>query len=296
MYNPILKFVHKIFICLRFDDFIANYFSTIYLSKWLIPSHTLYACNTFKNIKRDNTYFTVDVSDYMQWHIFASIKDIAWEKAVESLSSSSNGIVLDIGSNVGSFALKVASNLELNSTSRVIAFDPNPYIQERFLHNLNFNSRIKFSVKFNLNAVGNETKIVDFSYDSENSGVGKISGVGINRFEISMVTLDDFCKNNNLSNIKFIKIDVEGFEPFVFEGAIEILNIYHPELYFEITEKWHNKYGKSSKYIFDLLKRLNYSLFLVEESNLTLVQNGFEIANNLNQYNFYAKYNCIDIS
>lgn len=296
MYNPILKFIHKLFIFLKFDDLIVNYFSSLYISKWLIPSHTLYTPNTIKKIKRDNTVFSIDASDYMQWHIFASIHEIAWEKAIESLSNTDNGIVLDIGSNVGAFALKVASNIELNSTSKVIAFDPNPYIQERFLNNLNLNPSIESKVEFQLKAVGNETKVVEFSFDKENSGVGKISGEGTNKFETSIVTLDDFCTKNNLSNIKFIKIDVEGFEPFVFEGATEILNKYHPDLYFEITEKWHLNYGKSSKEIFDALKNIGYVLYLDNDFNLEKVKDGFELVNNQNQYNFYAKFNSLNIT
>src|SRR5690606_22584286 len=36
---------------------------------------------------------------------------------------------------------------------------------------------------------------------------------------ISMVTLDDYCLNNEIETIHFIKIDVEGFEMNVLKGA-----------------------------------------------------------------------------
>jgi FkbM family methyltransferase len=292
MYNPILKKIHQIFIFLQIDSIIVNHFATSFFGKWIIPSHTLYAAKTIKKIKRDKTFFSVDVSDYMQWHIFASIPEIAWVKAVESLSMSNGGIVMDIGSNVGAFALKVASNIELNTNdSKVIAFDPNPYIQNYFQQNLELNPSVKNKVEFHLNAVGSESKVVDFSFDNDNSGTGKISSNGINNFPTTMITLDNFVVEYGLTNIKFIKIDVEGFEPYVFEGAKEILTKYHPDLYFEITEKWHINYGKSSKYIFDLLKSLNYTLYLDEDNHFKKVEDGYTIVNNKNQYNFYATCN-----
>lgn len=41
--------------------------------------------------------------------------------------------------------------------------------------------------------------------------------------EVEIKTLDQYCQENNIEEIDFIKIDVEGFEMNVFEGAKNLL-------------------------------------------------------------------------
>lgn len=52
---------------------------------------------------RDGVVFSLDRSDYIQWHIFANIPEYSWRVAFDSLPDGAT--VFDVGANVGMFSL-----------------------------------------------------------------------------------------------------------------------------------------------------------------------------------------------
>lgn len=89
-------------------------------------------------------------------------------------------------------------------------------------------------------ALGNEERQIDYILRAEDGG-----GNGVKRLNdaddhlqtvpVQMKTLDSF----NLTNIGFIKIDVEGFEKEVLEGAVRTLeNNNYPPILFESWGEW----------------------------------------------------------
>ncbi|HPM21228.1 MAG TPA: FkbM family methyltransferase [Thermotogota bacterium] len=142
---------------------------------------------------------------------------------------------IDIGANVGnhSFYFKNICNAK-----RLIAFEP--LLDNLDLLKLNCNNiEIQPYAISNINSIGN-LMVPDLL---NNSGIARISNSG-NRVELK--TLDFF----NFKNVTFIKIDVEGHELQVLEGATKTINKYKPQLLIEI----HNGIN-----IVDILKYLpNY--------------------------------------
>src|SRR5258708_1156157 len=65
----------------------------------------------------------------------------------------------------------------------------------------------------------------------------------ITSIEFKMDTIDNFCKINNISNIDFLKIDVEGHELSVLKGAQYMLTNKHIKIIqFEFNS--HNVYSR----------------------------------------------------
>ena len=60
-------------------------------------------------------------------------------------------------------------------------------------------------------------------------------------------TLDNYCNKNNINNITFIKIDVEGIELDVLKGSTNIIKKNKPDIFIEINEKKYNERGQSFK-------------------------------------------------
>ncbi len=81
---------------------------------------------------------------------------------------------------------------------------------------------------------------------------------------ISIRRLDSIVTDLGLTSIRFLKIDVEGFELNVLKGAHETLRRSNPFILFEYSEMWELA-GSDWRECFELLvEEHGYSLFQVE--------------------------------
>jgi hypothetical protein len=67
-----------------------------------------------------------------------------------------------------------------------------------------------------------------------------------------MVTADEFCRTRNISKVDLLKIDVEGFEMGVLEGAVELMK-QRPKLALELHVDLLPKAGSSSQEVWQFL-------------------------------------------
>ena len=132
-------------------------------------------------------------------------------------------LVIDIGANIGLFAIKAANIM--SNKGHVIAIEPEP-INIKLLENncINF-SNISIISK----AVGNQEGEIKLIL-SELAGTHKIALNDIDQTNqknimVSITTLDNIVTNLNLKKIDFVKIDVEGLELEVLKGAPQALKI-----------------------------------------------------------------------
>lgn len=70
-----------------------------------------------------------------------------------------------------------------------------------------------------------------------------------------------------LAGVDFIKIDVEGFELFVLQGAQRILRIHEPAVLCEVTDVSRERYGSSAHDVFDLLYDIGYHSYVWQNRN-----------------------------
>ena len=126
-------------------------------------------------------------------------------------------LIFDVGANIGHYSRELCSNFP---RAQVIAFEPNPESFQQLLENLsNFSN---FSA-FNYGASDRTRE--DFLYESEvGSPLASIDNTNpiFTRIKIDLVSLDDFCRNADLSP-DIMKIDVEGHEFKVMQGATETI-------------------------------------------------------------------------
>ena len=54
---------------------------------------------------------------------------------------------------------------------------------------------------------------------------------------VPIMKLDDFITENKITKLDFLKMDIEGYEPSVIEGAKQTLKTFKPHLYIEIHPK-----------------------------------------------------------
>ena len=95
-------------------------------------------------------------------------------------------------------------------------------------------------------------------------------------FDIKTIKLDNFDFKNKIS---FIKIDVEGHELNVIEGARNTIEKHKPNLLIEIEEKHtHKKLSESLYYI----ENLGYKTYILNNNELVEFNKIIEIKNQIN--------------
>ncbi len=133
-------------------------------------------------------------------------------------------IIFDVGANTGDFADEILKTFNNNLTLH--CFEPSHKTFEQLT------SRIKNSaVQFHNLGIGDVNGEKDLFSHSEFSGLSSVYDrrLGHHQLEmkksetILMITIDDFCKKNHITQIDFLKLDIEGHELSALQGAGEMI-------------------------------------------------------------------------
>lgn len=131
-----------------------------------------------------------------------------------------NDLFLDIGANVGVYSL-LASGVK---NAKTLAFEPVPSTFNYLTNNISFN-KLNHLVTIHNIGLSDKKGYLYFTSDSDTTN-HVTSNSGVNTVKIDVETLDNATKN--LVDIDtIIKMDVEGFEIKVLEGAIQTLTNKH---------------------------------------------------------------------
>lgn len=182
--------------------------------------------------------------------------------------------VIDVGAHIGYHSL-VFSTLT-GEKGGVISFEPNPENFKRFEKNLGHNEELKNRIRLFPMAVSGEDGEVTF-HISANVDSGQSSGSFLSsantyyeksdgyldaheKITVQTITLDNVSKLISEEVKPFlIKIDVEGGESGVLEGARRIVSEYKPVIVIEV----HSIFNMF--HVSRILKELNYNLILLKE-------------------------------
>jgi FkbM family methyltransferase len=133
------------------------------------------------------------------------------------------GLLMDVGSNYGYFSL-LWTGQNTNNTS--IAFEASPKNHAALTRNIQQNNLSK-SITLEPIAASDSTGTISFSTMHEG---GQTGWGGVNNehkdhdITIPCITLDDYCAKKNITQIDFLKIDVEGADTMVLRGAKNLLH------------------------------------------------------------------------
>jgi len=175
-----------------------------------------------------------------------------------------NDVFVDIGANIGMMSL-YASKL-VGDGGLVYAFEPLSTTYSILQKNININKCSNVNI-FNL-ALGNTVKKGRIYENLNNRGAATLKGIpGSNTGELVEInTLDNMIEKYNISKIRMIKIDVEGYELEVLQGATIIISTENAPIICVEYNRDHSVESKRNTKILDFILSLNnYSFFKLEK-------------------------------
>jgi FkbM family methyltransferase len=146
------------------------------------------------------------------------------------------GLILDVGANIGFFSLLFA---HIFPQCQVHAFEPNPYAFDRLQENLKANPKLSKRIATFDNAASDREQRVELTTVPGAAGhawgrVGISRRDGMVTYDVAATTIDRLYAASPLP-VRLIKIDVEGYELPVLEGASAVVAEFRPIIVFEVS-------------------------------------------------------------
>ena len=168
----------------------------------------------------------------------------------------SHNICLDIGGNIGNHSVFFADYFR-----KIYAYEPNL----RPFKLLEANAMLKNNIKpfnFGLSNTAKKQKVIfnlsNIARASLISNIEKREGTGEAIFDLKC--LDKVLTRGEINNISFMKIDVENYESYVLEGAVQTIKASKPVI---VLEARASQVEDGKVATIDFLKKLGYKFFYV---------------------------------
>lgn len=168
--------------------------------------------------------------------------------------------IIDVGANFGYHSLFFSKEVSKN----VYAFEPQP--QNIFLLNSNIDNNNITNVKIYPYAVSNnenQVYIPIISSNIKNANMGDIT-LEINKSDNNVKVNSILLDNMNLFEIDIIKIDVQGWELNVLNGAKKLIERDKPILIIEFEKNQLAKNNISCEFLANSIREMGYYIFLLD--------------------------------
>lgn len=158
--------------------------------------------------------------------------------------------VIDVGANIGDTVLAAA--VQVGPSGHVIGIEPHPRTFKFLQQNVALNGACNVEL-INVSA-GSAPGTARFS-DDRRDDMNRVDG---GRLQVPMKRLDDLVPHSE--PVALLKVDVEGYEKFVFEGAPDVLKRTCC-VHFEVSALHFAGFGYTTRDLLTLLRDAGFSLF-----------------------------------
>lgn len=185
------------------------------------------------------------------------------QKVLAAVREGANTVVFDVGANIGLWTKSLLDEARREQVDgvRAYCFEPASSTYQKLCEQLGpYDSATPVRV-----ALSNKSGEADFNIFGEGFGINSLheAGTGRTRVEarqekVEIITADSFCDRERISEIALLKIDAEGHDFAVMQGATRMLSTQRIQvIQFEYNHRWiySRHYLKD---VFDLLLPLGY--------------------------------------
>lgn len=187
--------------------------------------------------------------------------------AAKHLIKISNPVIFDVGMNHGQTLKKIT---EVYPDSIIHGFEPSKYCFKELSEKIK-----RKNIHLNNLAIGESDTTLEFneySWDALNSLLERAytSAEIVEKYDVNVTSIDNYCEKNNISEIHFLKTDTEGFELKVLNGAEKMMKenkiqFIHIELFFNLNFIGQGSVGE----IFSFLEKNNFTLVQFSDFSFT---------------------------
>ena len=190
-------------------------------------------------IRRKGVVYQVDLSEGvdLSLFLFGNFQDHVSNPKYVQLKD--DAVIFDVGANIGSMAFKFAMQVP---RGRVYAFEPTDFAFSKLLNNLALNPHLAKRITPVQLFLSEQTTsnheiqaYASWKIDGSATNTHPLHGGAIKSAQsVSAVTLDDYCSTNRIQRVDLIKIDTDGHEFRVLQGARRTVEKSRPYIIFEI--------------------------------------------------------------
>lgn len=214
---------------------------------------------------RDGSLFLTKPALPLGWHIgfFGSYESELREIMRTVLPA--GGTAIDVGANAGWHTLFMARLV--GAHGRVLAVEPNPSVREHLRRNIVINRLGQIEVVGS--ALAEAPGTLSFvAPDAEHpaSGSGHVvadDAAPPDAVRVAASTLDILAAEKRLARLDVLKIDAEGFEWPILQGAETSIARFRPYIIFEFDQAYAAHGRDSGRLFAEFFRRHNYQLFAV---------------------------------
>jgi FkbM family methyltransferase len=178
-----------------------------------------------------------------------------------------NGRLLDLGANIGSVIIPLC---KVRKDINAVAVEAAPWVYAYLKKNIELN-KLNNIQTLNKALYDADNLELDFFSPKEKFAKGSLSPVFTSdAVKVKTIMVDTLIKELNFFPVSTIKIDVEGFEYFVFKGASGLLGSDNaPDILFEFMD-WAENFsseksaGRAQQFLLDM----GYTLYTLEKDKL----------------------------
>lgn len=175
--------------------------------------------------------------------------------------------ILDIGANIGYYTLIAAK--VIGEKGKIFSVEPEPHNYGLLCKNVNIN---KYNNVTAINkAISDREGKIKLFLDGNNFGCHSLSISNVKNnmkcVEVECTTLDTLCRENLISCIDLIKVDVEGAEGHVFRKADTVLKQKNLKIFMEFYPDKLENMGMDSAGLLDKLMGYGFRVKMIDEIN-----------------------------
>jgi FkbM family methyltransferase len=214
------------------------------------------ACDHEFEVERMGQRWLLNPSDFVQSAFYWTGEFEPWDWFHLSRLVTPESIVFDVGANFGFYTVLIAR--QLTSGGRVFSFEPCAQTLSRLRTNIKLNDLEAVTTVLPV-ALSNQRGYGYMENVDGNSGATALASTGE---RIALNTLDDVCAEHSLKRVDIIKIDVEGHEMAVLEGASRTIESSRPIMLVEGNEVALRRSGASALALAAKLRSWGYRLLV----------------------------------